>query len=163
MIPIRKLHRKLAHGALEYTFVFPAAYDTIQVFMKWTNHGDEVDGATATGKLAFYAVDKGHDANQILLGVDNIGTGLDSHDNGLGEKNIIMFDWKAPAMKAVLTQAGVTTAAGVSVDLYVKTFSYGLENANSTTLYSSGKDNNWSGAGTSGFGNPAGTLTEGQT
>jgi len=160
MIPIRKLHRKLAHGATEYTFVFPAAYDTIQVFMKWTNH--EADGSK-TGKLAFYAVDKGHDANQILLGVDNIGTGLESHDNSLGKANIIMFDWKAPAMKAVLTQTAGGGADGVSVDLYVKTFSYGLENANSTTLYSSGKDNNWSGAGTSGFGNPAGTLTEGQT
>ena len=160
MIPIRKLHRKLAHGALEYTFVFPAAYDTIQVFMKWTNHA--ADGSK-TGKLAFYAVDKGHDANQILLGVEGIGTGLDSHDNGLGEKNIIMFDWKAPAMKAVLTQTAGVGADGVSVDLYVKTFSYGLENANSTTLYSTGQDNNWSGAGTSGFGNPAGTLTEGQT
>ena len=48
-------------------------------------------------------------------------------------QQIIMFDWKAPALKVTFNQAG----GSGSCQVFVKTFSYGLADANSYTQFTS--------------------------
>ena len=124
MIPVHKLYHNFT-TADDYVFAFNASYDTIQVMWKFT-------GTDAADTLAFAALEIAP-TSTVAVPVDPIqfvpdGTPI----AGDSAQQIILFDWKTPALKITFNQTG----AG-SCQVFVKTFSYGLADATSNTQFKS--------------------------
>jgi hypothetical protein len=122
MIPVHKLYHNFTTTD-DYVFAFNAAYDTIQVMWKFT-------GTDASDTLAFAALEI-DPTSTVAVPADPIqfvpdGTPI----AGNSTQQIILFDWKAPALKITFNQVGAGTC-----QVFVKTFSYGLADANSPSQF----------------------------
>ena len=129
MIPVHKLYKKYSLGTAStesYVFMFPAAYDTIQVMWKFSGSTTNAD------KLHFAALEIAPTSTEAVA-VDPIqfvptGTPI----AGDSTQQIILFDWKAPALRISFERAHADVAV---CEVFVKTFSYGLADANSLTQF----------------------------
>ena len=123
MIPVHKLYKKFTSSD-SYIFAFNAAYDTIQVMVKFTH-------AVAGDKLTVSALEMDPDST-IDVPVDPIAFVAEGFPiAGNSHEQIHLFDWKAPAMRVDYTK--VTG----DIEVFVKTFSYGLADATSPSQFTS--------------------------
>lgn len=145
MIPVRKLYKNFT-GTGSYVFVFPASYDTIQMMVKFT-------ATDASDTLSVAALEKSPAGAVIEFVAD--GFPISGVIGTTGQ--MYMFDWKAPAMKVTFTQAG----GGGSCEVFVKTFSYGLQDSDSGTKFTAGIDHSGAGSGMFETWGTGGSLLEG--
>ena len=125
MIPVHKLYHEFT-GNDDYVFAFNASYDTIQVMWKFTN-------AIATDTLEFSALEI-DPASTVAAPLDPIAFLADGGSiGGDSTKQMILFDWKAPALKVTFSRPSGTGTCQV----FVKTFSYGLADATSPSQFTS--------------------------
>ena len=87
MIPVRKLYKNFTATG-NYVFVFPAAFDTIQLMVKFT-------GTDASDTLTVSALEKNAAGTVIEFVAD--GFPITGVIGTTGQ--IYLFDWKTPAMK----------------------------------------------------------------
>ena len=145
MIPVRKLYKNFT-GTGNYVFVFPAAYDTIQMMVKFT-------ATDASDTLSVAALEKNAAGTVIEFVAD--GFPITGVIGTTGQ--IYLFDWKTPAMKVTFTQAG---GAG-SCEVFVKTFSNGLQDVDPGTTFTAAVDHSGAGSGMFETWGTGGSLLEG--
>lgn len=121
MIPVHKLYKKFTSSD-SYIFVFNAAYDTIQLMVKFHS-------TNANDILTVSALEIDPDST-IAAPQDPVEFVADGFPiEGDDHSQIYLFDWKAPAMKVDYTKG-----TG-NVEVFVKTFSYGLADATSPSQF----------------------------
>ena len=121
MIPVHKLYKKFTSSD-SYIFAFNASYDTIQVMVKFTH-------AVAGDQLTISAIEMNPDST-IAVPLDPVAFVAGGFPAaGDDHSQIYLFDWKSPAMRVDYTKA-----TG-DIEVFVKTFSYGLADATSPSQF----------------------------